>query len=928
MLSEAHNQILPLKYGLTEILIRSLGENGDLSSLSPTEVRSHLGRTDIDSSGFLIKYPGNGASTIRLDNPPTKNGRPQKYLRRYGEPNNLFVPAGVDLQAEELWIVEGELKALCGHAYGLQIVALSGVYNWRTEGELAELLPEGEKLSDEEALLGELQQINWKGKKVSLLYDSDITPGHQAYEAFPRLAEQLYRLGCLEVKILSLPPVAENQKTGLDEFILARKDKALSDLQIIKNRAKPYLPVRAGALAYAERLIKSGDVDDKKRATVAYLAAKGEFATGVWLKEDGLKNTKPLIQEAKICLRKLQAEIKTVPRFEGTIQELGPEYDRVKELLKPHLNEFALDELGRLGKLVTEERKKNGGTELELVVVHLCNFVAWPTRDILKDNGVTTDRYIEFEGLLQGSPLKLVQVSSKDFLEMKWTIGAWGIRAAIKPKQEQNVRYALQLMAESGIPETTVYTHLGWRKIGGKWFYLHAGGAIGAESTSFEVETIDRLKRYALPDKITDEKAAIKASLALLELGPSNIIYPLYTGIWLAPLCEPLRMAGIEPSYTTYVWGESGSFKSTIVALYLSHYGNFNRATLPASFKDTKLSIPEMAFVCKDIVLVVDDLHPTQDPRERIKMIGVLEHIVRNQGDRQGRGKLTSLTEIKEGHPPRGLVYVTGESLSLLGSSLARTAHLHIQKGDIDVEKLTKAQEPAQQALLAEAMTGYLEYLAPQLDALGPQLFADFEKLRKKAALDAEVKDRHERYNETTAFLYLGFNCFINYAVAQGAITEEEAARLLKEAWETLNKVADELAQVAKSVAPTKRFFEALQELQIQGRVYFATMEDVIPDNAERIPGTVKIGWGPDGSGTYYLLWGPAWEQVTKYLKNQEEGLSLSKNSLLDAIEQQGLLDKSQGDRRVIQKKIGGTKLRVLPVLKSAFVIEEEDDEE
>ena len=736
-------------------------------------------------------------------------------------------------------------------------------------------------------------------------------------------------LGASDVRVLSLPPVAKGEKTGLDEFILARKEKALPDLQAMRDRRDPYIPIRSGAITYAERLIASEDLEDKKKAVIAYLGAKGEFITGAWLKEKGLlqKEITPLLRETKLRLKELQATPRT-SSTQGNGEELGPEYVHVKALIQPHTEEYGLDQQGRIGKVEWEAGYESGKEVYKPVLKHICNFAAWPTRDILKDNGVNSERFIEFEGLLLGSPLKPVKISTKDFQEMKWTIGAWGTRVAIKPRMEQNVRYILQLMAQSGIPETTVYTHLGWRKIAGKWFYLHAGGAIGAESTGFEVETIDRLKRYALPDIITDEKAAIKASLALLELGPKNIIYPLHTGIWLAPLCEPLRMAGIEPSYTTYVWGETGSFKSTIVALHLSHYGNFNRATLPASFKDTKLSIPEMAFVCKDIVLVVDDLHPTQDPRERIKMIGILEHIVRNQGDRQGRGKLTSLTEIKEGHPPRGLVYVTGESLSLLGSSLARTAHLHIQKGDIDVEKLTKAQEPAQQALLAEAMTGYLEYLAPQLDALAPQLFADFEKLRKKAAQDAEVKDRHERYNETTAFLYLGFNCFINYAVAQGAITEEAAARLLKEAWETLNKVADELAQVAKSVAPTKRFFEALLELQIQGRVYFATMEDVIPDNAERIPGTVKIGWGPDGSGTFYLLWGPAWEQVTKYLKNQEEGLSLSKNSLLDAIEQQGLLDKSQGDRRVIQKKIGGTKFMVLPVLKAAFVIEEEDDEE
>ena len=49
---------------------------------------------------------------------------------------------------------------------GLPVVGLSGVYNWRTSGEEAGLLAEGERLKDEEALLPELAQVDWSGKKM------------------------------------------------------------------------------------------------------------------------------------------------------------------------------------------------------------------------------------------------------------------------------------------------------------------------------------------------------------------------------------------------------------------------------------------------------------------------------------------------------------------------------------------------------------------------------------------------------------------------------------------------------------------------------------------------------------------------------------------------------------------------------------------
>ena len=152
----------------------------------------------------------------------------------------------------------------------------------------------------------------------------------------------------------------------------------------------------------------------------------------------------------------------------------------------------------------------------------------------------------------------------------------------------------------------------------------------------------------------------------------------------------------------------------------------------------------------------------------------------------------------------------------------------------------------------------------------------------------------------------MGLQIFFNYAVAQEALTQEEAVKILQEAWDTFNQVADDLAQVAEREEPTKRFFEALLELQTLGRVYFATMEDALPEIAERTLGTQKIGWGPDDKRVYYLLYGPAWEAVTKYLRTQEERLSLSKNDLLDSMEKKKLLDRSQGNRRSIVKKIAG----------------------
>ena len=937
MISEAHKLQLQLKYGLPEAKVTSLEESGEVCSLSPSEVRDQLGRMDIDSSGFLLRYPGNGAATIRFDNPPlSKEGKPQKYLHRKGEPNYLYNP-GVDLpQAEELWIVEGELKALCGYAQSLPIVGLSGVYNWRTLSPEAELLAEGEKLKDEEALLPELAQIDWSGKKINLLYDSDITPGHKAYDAFPRLAEQLYKLGAEEVRILSLPSVAQGQKTGLDEFILARgPEQALQDLQAIKERAEPYLPIRAGGLAYAERLIKSEDLEDKKRAAIAILGAKGKFIAGAWLKEKGLlqKDITPLLQEAKGDLAQLQAQAKSRNSSSsqaGEDLQLGPEYVQVKALLQPHIEEYALDELGRIGKIDWVTGFEDGKEVYKPVLKHICNFAAWPIREILKDSGNgTPERYLELQGLLQGgAPLRAAKISLPDFMEKNsWAGQLWGAKPGIKPNREKDLRYAINLMARD-ISVSTIYSHLGWKEINGNWIYLHAGGAIGSGSEAVEVEISERLRQYSLPTETGDITEALKVSLSLLELGPKKIMYPLLALVYLAPLCEPLRQAGIEPSLLSYIWGVSGSKKSTLIALLLSHFGSFEHTGLPASFRDTANSIEKLASLAKDTILAVDDLYPAREPRERAKQEGVLEHLSRNQGDRTGKGRMKADTSLREGLPPMGLALCSGEIMPLSGSSLARNFVHKLQKGDIDQKKLTIAQAQLQKALLSQAMRGYLEYLAPQMGDLPGQLKAAFTHLRGEATEKATIKTRHSRLNEAISHLHLGLNSFLSFAVSQGAISQEEGKKILQEAWEIFNQIADEQALQEQAGEPSKKIAEASLELEAQRRIYWADMEDT-PGFLE---GAVKVGWKDEDRGIYYTNLGTLFKEVNQHLRGQGEFLSLSKVDFISYLNQKELLvekDKDKNQKTVwINDNSEEKKARKLYAISVKFFEGEEKDEE
>lgn len=266
------------------------------------------------------------------------------------------------------------------------------------------------------------------------------------------------------------------------------------------------------------------------------------------------------------------------------------------------------------GRTMQETITEGGAPEYK----PLADFTALPVEEVIRDDGQEQHRELMLEGITcQGKPLPTVSIPMKQFNAMAWPVEAWGLDGNIRPGTavKDKLRYAIQ-SAGVGAPQRTVYTHTGWRRIGGKWAFLHGGGAIGAEQASVELE--GKLGAYRLSDSAGEPLAAAWASRGLLELMPLRLSAPLVAMAYLAPLREFLQQAGCDPAFVLYLVGRTGTRKSTAAALMLSHFGaGFTAKRLPASFNDTANSIQRKAFLLKDVPLVVDDFHPSTDRKER-----------------------------------------------------------------------------------------------------------------------------------------------------------------------------------------------------------------------------------------------------------------------------------------------------------------------
>src|ERR671910_2878513 len=116
------------------------------------------------------------------------------------------------------------------------------------------------------------------------------------------------------------------------------------------------------------------------------------------------------------------------------------------------------------GGIVWDKPTQNGG-----VPTPLTNFTASITADVAEDDGAEVRRYFEIEADLNGRRTDFT-VPSGQFTGMGWVTEHLGAGAIVYPGFgiKDHARAAVQMLSGE-IPARRVYSHTGWRKVGGRW---------------------------------------------------------------------------------------------------------------------------------------------------------------------------------------------------------------------------------------------------------------------------------------------------------------------------------------------------------------------------------------------------------------------------------------------------------------------------
>ena len=534
------------------------------------------------------------------------------------------------------------------------------------------------------------------------------------------------------------------------------------------------------------------------------------------------------------------------------------------------------------------------------------------TEEAVKDNGVETHRAFFIDGKLDdGKPLPRAEVTAAQFSSMNWVVANWGVKARLAAGQnsKDRLREAIQYISGADVRERTLYVHTGWRETPAGWIYLHAGGAIGALGIETDLER--PLDRYLLPDAPADVCGAVKQSLALLDVAPLTVTYPLLCSVALAPLCEVLH-----PDFCLWLHGLTGSMKSTLAALFLSHFGAFDRTSLPGSWESTGNAIEKTLFTLKDTLAVIDDYAPQADTSAQNRLMRAVAQVIRSQGNLSGRSRMRSDTSLRPSYPPRGLLVSTGEDVRSAQSLLARMLTVEVSRDGVVTPKLTEAQEKAHR--LPHAMAGYIRWIAPKME----QLKVDLPRRWRENRKDALGEIVHLRTPEILAYLLTAWDLYLEFAQSVDAVTSSEADRYSSDAWGALVEVARKHSQRVKQVDPAERFLSVLSSLMASEAVYLDS-KDMPRHPEDPKPAGDMIGWGDDDY--LYLLPDPTRRSVVKMLRESGDHFPHSPHSLYRALEKRGALVRGTEGKSLSQVKIQSKKRRVIRIPRAA--LEATDDE-
>lgn len=322
-------------------------------------------------------------------------------------------------------------------------------------------------------------------------------------------------------------------------------------------------------------------------------------------------------------------------------------------------------------------------------------------------------------------------------------------------------------------PEILVFFEAGWQQIEGRKIYLRDGIHLYNGTEINTGLTLPAL-HYG-PDMlwvIFQRAMGMYKDLACMAV--------MFTFSLMGVLYRPFKEAGYPPHFTLFMFGKTGSMKTTIAKILCTQLCNDDyRDSVRRIDSDTPVSL-ERAVVSAgcDTVTLIDDFSPAKTKSKKREMDDKLEMIIRMVGDGSSRSRSNIKLEDRRGEGVQGMVALTGELRGKGVSSNLRCFYCEMKREWADEETITWFQENPHL---------FTTLIAAFVDWIGGNYAAIVEQIRKNFSLERKVLSgilKEKRLIDSAVTLRLAADIFewflkSGYQVLTGDIITKMKAEII-----------------------------------------------------------------------------------------------------------------------------------------------------
>lgn len=334
------------------------------------------------------------------------------------------------------------------------------------------------------------------------------------------------------------------------------------------------------------------------------------------------------------------------------------------------------------------------------------------------------------------------------------------------------------------------------------------------------------------------------------------------------------------------------------------------------SFHDTANSILANIYYPKDVLTCIDDFHPSGNYQEQA-MKETAQNLSRYYGDRIGRARLNTKSEVLDSRPPTGNALITAEYTPEISvSGCARYFTPELKEHDVDFKKLEKYVPLAENGTLTGILKSYVDWLKEKmlcdengfLFLLKNKFFENRNLFQNR--LTQEKISFHNRIPEMLSHIRIGFEFLLLFLSDKTVLSNSTAENYKIQLDEILIKNISATSEITENENPTAKFIQKLKTLLDSGRCY---VDEHSTQSITRGKGYI----GMEDTAKFYLLADTVHSEIRKLCAEQGEHFSISKNQLLRQLADEKILMKQNNRNTTTIRCADGKSMNVIILDKS-----------